>query len=80
MIVAGVVIETRPGRASEVARRLDGVSGLEVKGHDGLHRVAAVWCAVEAVTLETLGDLLCRTDPDVLAVIPTFVGDSGEDA
>ena len=75
MTIAGVVIETAPGRAADVAARLDGVSGLEVQGHDGDRRVAAVWSAPEGGQLEVLSELLCQSDPDVLGVFPTFVGD-----
>lgn len=75
MVIAGVVIETLPGRAADVAARLDGVSGLDVQGHDGDRRVAAVWSAPEGAQLESLSELLCRSDPDVLGVFPTFVGD-----
>ncbi len=78
-LVAGVVIETRPGRAPEAAARLDGVAGLEVQGHDGERRVAAVWSAPEGAQLESLSALLCASDPDVLGVLPTFVGDAGDD-
>ncbi len=75
MVIAGVVIETAPGRAAEVAARLDGVSGLSVQGHDDAHRVAAVWSAPAGAQLEALSELLCRSDPDVRGVFPTFVGD-----
>lgn len=75
MLIAGVVLETLPGRAPSVAERLDGVSGLQVQGHDGNHRVAALWTAPEGSQLETLSELLCRSDPEVLGVFPTFVGE-----
>lgn len=78
MLIAGVVIETRPGRAADVAARLPGASGLEIHGHDGDRRVAAVWSAPEGQQLETLSELLSASDPDVLGVFPTFVGDDGE--
>lgn len=77
-LVAGVVIETTPGRAPDVAARIDGVSGLVVQGHDGDRRVAAVWSAPESSQLESLSALLCQSQPDVRAVLPTFVGDDGD--
>lgn len=75
MVVAGVVIETRTGCAEAVARRLATVAGLEVQQTDGHARIAAVWSAIEGQTLATLSDLLCRSDPDVVAVFPVFVGE-----
>ncbi len=77
MLIAGVVIETTPGRAPDVAARLNGLSGLEVQGHDGDRRVAAVWGAPEGTQLESLSALLCATDADVIAVLPAFIGNDG---
>lgn len=79
MLIAGVIVETRPGQAAAVAERLNGVSGLAVQGHDGGHRVAAVWSAPEGAQLETLSRLLVDSQPDVLGVFPTFVGRDGAD-
>ncbi len=78
MIVAGVVIETRHGKAAEVAKRLDGAHGLDIAGSDADNRLAAVWTAADGETLEQLAKELVTSDDDVLGVFPTFVGDDEE--
>jgi hypothetical protein len=79
MIVAGVVIETVPGAAPRVAARLLRVEGLELQGGDGDHRLAAVFTGDDGRALEELADLLVRSDPEVLAVLPTYVARNGQD-
>ena len=78
MVVAGVVIETLPGRAREVAIRLAGVNGLRIAGGDGDSRLAAVIEAGDARRLEEWAEELLREDGDVLGILPTFVGDDAE--
>jgi hypothetical protein len=75
VIVAGVVIETLPGRAAEVAVRLAGAEGLRVAGGDGESHVAVVLSAGEGKSLESWAEELLRSDEDVVGVFPTFVGD-----
>ena len=77
MIVTGVVIQTLSGAAGEVARSVDGTSGLEVQGDDGNQRVAALWRAVEGSTLETLSELLVASNERVLGVFPVYVSLEG---
>ena len=75
MIVAGVVIETQPGRAAAVADRLGAVPGLALHGDDGDHRLAAVWCAATGKALEGLAEALVAGDEEILGVFPTFAGE-----
>jgi hypothetical protein len=75
VIVAGVVIETLPGRAAEVAVRLAGAEGLRIAGGDGDSHLAAVLSAGEGRSLESWAEELLRSDEDVVGVFPTFVGD-----
>lgn len=79
MIVAGVVIETLPGKAPGLVPRLARMEGLRIHGGDGDRRLAAVWTASDAQTLERLAEALVASVPDVVGVFPTFVGQS-EDA
>jgi nitrate reductase NapAB chaperone NapD len=78
MIIAGVVIETVPGRQAAVAERLEGVPGLTIKGGDGQNRIAAVWTAPNAQSLEEAVEGLMDLDEEVVGVFPTFVGDDTE--
>jgi nitrate reductase NapAB chaperone NapD len=73
-VVAGVVIQTAPGRASKVADRLASIDGLELVGDDGDARLAAVWRAPSGGALERAVEALVRHDEQVLGVFPTFVG------
>ncbi len=75
MIVAGVVIETLPGRAAEVAVRIAASEGLRIAGGDGDRHLAAVLSAGEGRTLESWAEELLRSDEDVVGVFPTFVGE-----
>lgn len=76
MIVAGVVIETQPGRAAAVAARLGDVPGLEVRGDDGDRRLAGVWSARSGEALEELAEALVAGDEEILGVFPTFAGEA----
>ncbi|MCA1732513.1 MAG: hypothetical protein LC732_02800 [Acidobacteria bacterium] len=75
MIIAGVVIQTLPGQAPEVAMRLTGVEGLSLRGGDGEDRIAAVWSTETPQSLESLAESLVNTDESILGVFPVFVGD-----
>ena len=74
MVIAGLVIETMPDQAANVAHRLRGVSDLEIKAEDGSRRLAAVWRGERGEDLEKLSERLVESDRDVLGVFPTFVG------
>lgn len=73
-VVAGLVIETVPERALEVAGRIDGWQGLSIKGNDGDRRLAAVWTGEDGQQLEKLAEELVANEEQVLGVFPTFVG------
>ncbi len=77
MVVAGVVIETAAGAAARVAARLERLAGLELHGSDGDHRLAAVLTADDGRALEALAGRLVEEDPEVLAVLPTYVAAEG---
>ncbi len=80
-VVAGVVIETRPGQGPFVACRLEEIEDLKIVGGDGDRRLAAVWSAPSSRTLEAAVQDLVRGDEDILGVFPTFIGrdDTEED-
>lgn len=78
MIVAGVLIETTPGRAPSVAAALADRTDLELCGGDGDHRLAGVWTAESGERLEKLAEALIADHEDVLGVFPTLVGDDAE--
>jgi hypothetical protein len=73
-VIAGVVIETRPGCAPTVACRLEEIDGLEIAGGDGDRRLAGVWSAPSARALEKMVKEVVRNDKDLLGVFPTFIG------
>jgi hypothetical protein len=73
--VAGVLLQTRPGAGSRVAARLAATPGLTLVGGDGDARVAAIWEGEDGDALEALAERLLATDPELLGVFPTFVGD-----
>lgn len=75
MIVTGVVIQTVPGRQAEVSSRLLDVPGLQLKGGNGEDKIAAVWSAETAQSLEEIVESLLDLDEDVLGVYPTFVAE-----
>ena len=77
-VVAGLVIETVPERAPEVAERIDGWQGLAIKGNDGDRRLAAVWTGEDGRLLEKLSEELVANDEQILGVFPTFVGQDDE--
>jgi hypothetical protein len=78
VIVAGVVIETLPGRAPCVAERIGGSRGLRLAGGDGDRHLAAVIEAGDGRTLEAWAEELLRSDDEIVGVFPTYVGDDAE--
>ena len=79
-VVAGLIVETVPGAEVRVAARLVSEPGLELTGSDGDRRIAAVWTGRSGAELESLGERLLATDPEVLGVFPTFVGTDADGA
>lgn len=75
MLIAGVVIETLPGKSPDVARRLATYSDIELKGGDGEQRLAAVWRAASGDEFERQIQALLKADADIVGVYPTFAGD-----
>lgn len=75
MIVAGVVIETQPGRAGAVAARLGAVPGLDLQGDDGDRRLAGVWRGPSGEALEEMAEALVAGDEEILGIFPTFAGE-----
>lgn len=73
-VIAGMVIETRPGQGPFVACRLESTPGLSIVGGDGDHRLAAVWSASSGRELERAVERLIHDDEDILGVYPTFIG------
>jgi hypothetical protein len=71
MAVAGVVIETLPGKAQAVAGRLNNLSGLRIQGDDGLSRIVAIWKIPGRTEPESLAETLCAWDGDILNVLST---------
>jgi hypothetical protein len=77
--VAGIVFLTAPGAGPLVAARLASEPGITLEGGDGDSKVAAVWEAPDAATLESWSERLLAENPELLGVFPTFVGtDEGE--
>ena len=79
-VVAGVVIETRPGKGPFVACRLENEPGLEIVGGDGDRRLAAVWTAESGKALETAAERLLQREEEIIGIFPTFVGRDDEDS
>jgi hypothetical protein len=75
MVISGVLFETVAGRVEAVASRLRHVKGIEVTGTDGDNKVAALWRGQHGAGLLRAADQLIKSDPDILGVFPTFVGE-----
>jgi hypothetical protein len=73
-VVAGVVVETLPGRAGAVAGRIGGTPHVTVHGDDGDRRIAAVFSADDGATLEALSEELLALDEEIVGVFPAFAG------
>jgi hypothetical protein len=74
MTVAGVVIETVAGAGPRVAARLLREPGLELRGGDGDHRLAAVFWGTDEAALLALAHRLAGDDAEILAFFPTCLG------
>lgn len=79
MVIAGVVIQTLPGRVEAVGRRLAAVPGLHPRGDDGDARIAATWRAASGEELEERAETLVAGDEDVLGVYTTFAAEEGDE-
>lgn len=77
-VVAGVVVETLPGRAAAVSGRIGALRNVAVHGDDGDRRIAAVFTAEDGETLEALGEALVALDEEVVGVFPAFAGTDAE--
>jgi len=78
-LVAGFVVETLPGAAERVAARLSRLPGISVEGGDGNRRLAAVWTAGRGGSMAELAEQLLASDPDLLGIYPTFVGNGADE-
>ena len=72
MLVAGCLIQTLPGRALPVAKRMSATPEIKIQGTDGKSRIAMVWSGESATAFERFARVLLHTDSDVLGVFPTF--------
>lgn len=75
MIVAGVVIETLPGKTASVAATLQAVEGLTIEGNDGNQRLACVLVGEHGRSLEDWAEELLESNSDIVGIFPTFVGE-----
>lgn len=73
-LVVGMVIETTPGNAPDVARRLLLKPDLQLVGGDGDHRIAVVWATADPTSVEAEMQALLEEDGDILGIFPTFAG------
>ena len=74
MVISGVLFETVSGKVSAVALRLAQVKDIVIIGSDGDHKIAAVWRGKHGAVLLRAADQLFKSDPDILGIFPTFVG------
>ena len=74
MLVASIVVETLPGRASTVADRMAHLTGMGSSAAEGDHRVVAIWKVPDSDTLEGLSEVLQAMNPEIVLVCPTVVG------
>jgi hypothetical protein len=63
-----LLIDTRPGRAAEVVRRLHWCDGLRFAGSDGHHRIRAEWRIDRGGQLEGIAEALRALDRDIVGV------------
>ena len=78
-VVAGVVIETRPGQGPFVACWLENEPGLEIVGGDGDRRLAVVWSAESGKALEAAAEQLFEREGEIIGIFPTFIGRDDEE-
>lgn len=75
MVIAGVLITTRPGQAPFVAASLGASPFVQLVGGDGNEKIAAVVRRETGEELESWAEELLQEDERILGVYPTFVGD-----
>ncbi|BCW92551.1 MAG: hypothetical protein ACOY7U_01535 [Acidobacteriota bacterium] len=75
MVIAGVLITTKPGQAPFVAAALATSPNLKLVGGDGHEKIAAVVSEETGEALEDWAEALIAQDERILGVFPTFVGD-----
>lgn len=63
----GLLIDTRPGRATDVVQRLHWCDGLRFAGSDGDHRIRAEWRS-DRGQLEAIAEALRALDRDIVDV------------
>jgi hypothetical protein len=73
MLVAKIVVETLPGKASAVAAHMGQMKGMGSLSADGDHRVIGTWRIPDNDTLEGLSEVLHAMNPEIVEVYPTFV-------
>ncbi len=78
MVIAGVLITTKPGQAPFVAASLGASPHVQLVGGDGSERLAAVVSRESGEALEAWAEELLRDDERILGVYPTFVGHDPE--
>ncbi len=75
MVISGVLFETVAGRVHLVASRLAHVKGIEITCTEGDNRIAVVWRGQHGAGLLRAAEQLRKSDPDILGIFPTFVGE-----
>lgn len=75
MLLAKIVVETRPGKASLVAEHMGHIKGMGRPSADGDHCVTAMWKVPDGDTLEGLSEVLQALNPEIVQVYPTLVGE-----
>jgi nitrate reductase NapAB chaperone NapD len=78
MVIAGALIETKPGAQARVAERLIHLPWVALQGDDGDRRLAVVLEGPSGESLEQLTERLLAFDEEILGVFPTFVGDEDD--
>jgi hypothetical protein len=73
MLVAKIVVETQPGKATLVATHLGQIKGMAAPSADGDHRVTATWKVPDGDTVEGLCEVLQALNPEILQVYPALV-------
>lgn len=74
MVIAGVLITTKPGQAPFVAANLGAAPNVKLVGGDGHEKIAAVVSEETGEALEEWAEALLAQDERILGVFPTFVG------
>jgi len=75
MLVASLVVETLPGKATTVVERMGRISGMGPIAGDGDHRITAEWKVPESDNPEGLSEVLRAMNPEILEVFATFEGE-----